>query len=135
MINYSDTRLDDFSLPNSDPLFYMLRFHKINDLYKLRITKFVFKCLNKDTPENFHNWFTLTSNIHRYNTRSKFTNIETNSTMRTLFTHSVRTSHYGLKLTKVLGSKIWNQLSPSLRVEDLPFSSFYNELKNILLLP
>ena len=41
-------------------------------IFKLKIAKRIRKCLNKNTPINFHNWFILTTQIHIYNTRSKF---------------------------------------------------------------
>ena len=135
MITFSDKRLENYSLPASDPLFFRLGFLKVHDIFKLKIAKFVFKSLNNDTPLTFHDWFTLTSHIHRYNTRSKFTNIDSESETRTLFIHYARTTHYGMKLIKVLGSRIWNQLPPFLRVEDMTPYSFNYQIKKHLLFP
>ena len=58
---------------------------------------FIYKCLNKNTPINFHNWFLYTTQIHNYNTRSGY--IDTNQLISTknLFIPTARTSHYGLK--------------------------------------
>ena len=62
------------------------------------------------TPVNFHNWYQLTSQMNKYNIRSKFVNIENAVATRTLFIPTARTSNYGLKLLKVLGPRIWNSL-------------------------
>ena len=132
LITHSDKRQCDYSFLPSNPLFYTLKFHKIQDIFKLNISKFIFKCLNKSTPINFHCWYRLTSQIHNYNTRSKFVNIQKEVTTQTLFVPTARTTYYGLKLLKVQGSKIWNKLPPSLRNID-SLNSFIKELKIILL--
>ena len=72
LISHCDKRLEDYSLQPSDPLFYKLQIHKIKDIFILRTSKFVFNCLIKITPVNFHSWFRLTVQIHNHNTRSKF---------------------------------------------------------------
>ena len=46
---------------------------------------------------------------------------------------TARTSYYGLKLIKVQGPKLWNNLPSSLRVENLTFSIFIKKLKKNLL--
>ena len=51
---------------------------------------------------------------------------------RTLFVPLARTTYYGLKLLKVHGSKIWNELPPLLRIND-SINIFIKELKIILL--
>ena len=132
LITFSDKRQCDYSFLPSNPLFYTLKFHKIHDIFKINISKFIFKCLNKSTPMNFHSWYRLTSQIHNYNTRSKFVNIQNEVTTQTLFVPTARTTYYGLKLLKVMGSKIWNNLPPSLRNKE-PLNSFIKELKIILI--
>ena len=118
LICYSDVRHADYSFSPSNPLFYKLELHKIYDIFKINLSKFIFKCLNKMTPVNFHNWYQLTSVLNRHDTRSKFVNIENSVKTKTLFVPSARTSHYGLKLLKVLGPKIWNTLPPLLRINE-----------------
>ena len=88
--------LDDYSFPSSNPLFFKLEILKIQDLFKVKINMFIYKCLNKNTPINFHNWFLYTTQIHNYNTRSGY--IDTNQLISTknLFIPTARTSHYGL---------------------------------------
>ena len=128
MISHCDNRYDDYSFHASDPLFYNLNIHKVHDIFVLRIAKFIFNSLIKTTPHNFHNWFILTVQIHNHNTRSKYVDIDKSITTRTLFVPTARTTHYGLKLIKVQGPKIWNNLPSSLRVENLTFSIYIKKL-------
>ena len=133
MITRSDKRQEDYSFLPSDPLFHQLEILKVHDIFKLRVSKFIYNCLNKNNPVLFHSWFTLTSQIHRYNTRSKYVDVDNSITTRTIFVPIARTTHYGLKLTKVKGSKIWNDLPPSLRVENILFSTFNKGIKKHLI--
>ena len=68
MMAYNDLREQDYSFPASDPLFFKLEIFKIQDIFKIKISKFIYKCLDKNIPINFHNWFTLTTQLHNYNT-------------------------------------------------------------------
>ena len=54
-----------------DPLFSVLELLKIYDIFNLQVAKFVYLCLRHETPSIFHDWFTLTSSIHRYATISR----------------------------------------------------------------
>ena len=132
LISFSDKRQPNYSFLPSDPLFFKLEIHKIQDIFKLNISKFIFKCLNKWTPVNFHSWYQLTSSMNKYNTRSKFVNIENFVPTRTLFVPTARTTNYGLKLIKVSGPKIWNSLPPLLRINE-SLNSFIKKLKIILI--
>ena len=132
LICCSDIRHADYSFSPSNPLFYKLGLHKIHDIFKMNLSKFIFKCLNNMTPVSFHSWYQLTSVLNRYNTRSKFVNIENLIETKTLFVPTARTSHYGLKLLKVLGPKIWNTLPPLLRINE-SINNFNKKLKIILL--
>ena len=132
LITFSDKRQTDYSFLPSDPLFLKLGIHKIFDIFKLMISKFIFKCLNKTSPINFYNWFILTSHLHKHNTRSKFFNIINSDLTRTLFIPTARTTHYGLKLIKVQGPKMWNKLPPLLRKHD-SLNSFIKDLKTLFI--
>ena len=133
LITFSDKRLDDYSFTTSDPIFFKLKIHKINDIFKIMVSKFIFNCLNKTNPVNFHSWYNTTSQIHNHNTRSKSIDIDNSIITRTLFIPVARTTHYGLKLLKVQGPKIWNKLPPSLRTKDTVSNSFMKELKIFLI--
>ena len=97
MLTFNDLRQQDFSFPSSDPLFYKLEILKIQDIFKVKIGKFIYRCLNKNITTNFHNWFILTIQIHNHNTRSKFMNSGQLINSINLFIPTARTSHYGLK--------------------------------------
>ena len=133
MISYYDTRMENFAFYPSDPLFYKHHIHKVQDIFILRIAKFIYNSLIKNTPVNFHSWFKVTSQIHNHNTRSKYVDINKSTLTRTLFVPTARTTHYGLKLIKVQGPKIWNKLPALLRVENMAFSTFIKKLKTHLL--
>ena len=133
IITYCDTRLENFAFYPSDPLFYKHHIHKVQDVFIIRMAKFIYNCLIKNTPVNFHHWFKLTDEIHNHNTRSKYVDINNSIITRTLFVPNARTTNYGLKLIKVQGTKIWNKLPTSLRVENLAFSTFIGKLKTHLL--
>ena len=61
MLTHNEVRQNDYSFLSSNPLFLKLEILKIQDLFKVKIGKFIYKCLNKNTPINFHDWFLLTS--------------------------------------------------------------------------
>ena len=132
LICYSDKRNADFSFPPCDPLFFKLELHKIYDIFKISVSKFIFKCLNNLAPVNFHSWYHLTSVLNKYNTRSKYANFDNSIKTKTLFVPIARTSNYGLKLLKVLGPKIWNSLPPLLRINN-SLNNFNKKIKHILI--
>ena len=68
--------------------------------------KFIYKCLNLDTPEKFHDWFKLNCDSHPYNTRSNFIDINNIVKSNNIFICNARTSFYGLRLIKVEGLKL-----------------------------
>ena len=109
IITYNDTLpLVPVPLHPTDSLFYKLEILKLQDVFKLQVSKFIFDCLHLYTPANFHNWFALNHHIHSYNTRSMFLDIDNLINSNNLFIVNARTTHYGLKLLKVSGPKIWN---------------------------
>ena len=132
MINFTDKRQTDYSFPPSDPLFFKMEILKIHDIFKMMISKFIFNCLNEKNPINFHSWYKLTTLGGKHNTRSKFVDIDNDITTRTLKIPTARTTHCGLKLLKVQGSKIWNKLPPSLRIVE-SLNSFIKEYKKKLI--
>ena len=116
LLSYSNTRNSDYSLfPPSNPLVFKEQMLKVQDLFKMRIAKFIHNCLNKSSPVNFHLWFKLTILIHNHDTRFKYISIDNLITTNNLFIPTARTSHYGLKLIKVQGPKIWNEIPPLIR--------------------
>ena len=132
LITFSDKRLNDYSFLPSDPLFFKLEIHKIHEIFKLMMAKFIFNCLNENNPLNFHSWYILTSQIHNHNTRSKFIDVTNSINTKTLFVPIARTTYYGLKSLKVQGPKMWNKLPPLLRNSN-SIHDFIKKYKNILL--
>ena len=55
---------------HSSPLFYDLKILKLDDLYQLSISVFAYECQNNIAPLYFVNFFTQTTDVHSYNTRS-----------------------------------------------------------------
>jgi hypothetical protein len=82
---------------SSSELHKELNILKINDALKLTTLAFVYKCLNNDTTEYFHNYFT--NNEHSYNTRRR----------HDIAKHKVRTS-LGQSTTHYQGASLWNDL-------------------------
>ena len=85
LLSYSDMRHSDYSFPPSNPIFFKEQMFKVQDLFKMRIAKFIHNCLNKTSPVNFHLWFKLTIQIHNHNTRSKYISIDNLITTNNLF--------------------------------------------------
>ena len=101
-------------LQSADPIFVKMNSMKVVDIYKYQVAKFVFKCLNQNTPVQFHNWFKLNQLIHGHLTRSNF-NVNEGVAINNLFVPSIRTTNYGLKQLKVNGPRIWNELPSYLK--------------------
>ena len=132
MINYSDKRLPDFAFPSADPLFLKLGFLKVHNIFRLKIAKFIHNSLNKYNPTIFHSWFKLTTQTHTQSTRSKYIDIVGLRTSNNLFIPMARTSHYGLKLLKVQGPKIWNVIPPTIR-NNTSTQCFIKDLRTYLM--
>ena len=98
----------------------------------MNVSKFIFKCLNKTNPNNFHSWYILSSQVNNHNTRSRYIDINTLITTRSLFIPFSRTKHYGLNQLKVQGPKIWNNISPLIR-NNTSIKIFLKELKNTII--
>ena len=99
----------------ANPLFYGMEILKIYDVFKLQLAKFIFNCIHLTTPPIFYNWFKLITTVHNYNTRSTFFNIDHDHISNNLFIINARTTHYGLKLLKVSGPKLWNSIPNKIR--------------------
>ena len=53
------TRNNLGTLAPSSPLFLQTSILKIHDIFKLQTCKFVFNCLNKTSPTNFHGYYSI----------------------------------------------------------------------------
>ena len=119
-------------LASSNPMFFKLEILEVKDIFTLQISKFIYRCLNLDTPDNFHEWFKLNCVSHPYNTRSNFIDINTIVKSNNIFILGARTSFYGLRLIMVEGPKLWNAL-PKYICNNNSLISFVKCLKNYLL--
>ena len=95
----------------------------------MRISNFIYNCLNKNSPVNFQLWFRLTIQVH--NTRSRYINIDKSIYTNNLFIPTTRTSHYDLKLIKVQGPKTLNEIPPTIR-NSISSNIFIKKYKQIL---
>ena len=99
-----------FQLPTapSAPLFHSFKIAKLEDMLHLNILTFVYKAINKLTPVYFHNYFTLDSSVHRFETSQ--------ASRGDLFISLKRTTLHGLKTVHYFGSRLWNTLPLFIRV-------------------
>ena len=118
-------------LASTNPMFLKLEILKVNDIFTLHLSKFIYKCLIQETPVNFHDWFKLYCDSHSYNTRSNISDINNITKSNNLFIRSARTSFYGLRLIKVEGPKLWNALPKSIR-SITSIQPFITNLKNYM---
>ena len=124
LITFKDKRQTDYSLPASNPIFNNLKILKFPDISMLYISRFVFRCLNKLSTEQFHTWFKTTSNTYTYNTRS--------GTQNNLYLPYARTTNYGQRSIKYHGPKIWNELPIHIKKIET-YATFTSMLKHYLL--
>ena len=109
---------------HSLPLFSNLKVLKVDDLYKLSISSFVYECHNNLAPTHFTDYFTQISAIHSYNTRvaarGEYVIVRKNTLV------------YGIRPICFNGAKIWNDIPPEIR--DSPSVwNFGKRLKKLLL--
>ena len=97
----------------TDPLFYKLEVLKVQDVFKLQVSNFIFNCLQLNTPTIFHNWFRLNYTIHNGNTRWGSFDMDNGVGSNGGVIMGAKTTHYGLKGLKVSGPKIWRAHSKS----------------------
>ena len=113
------------------PLFFELGLLNVKDVFLLQLSKFIHKCLNSNIICNFDNWFKLNCEVHKHQTRSNYNHYNQNYT-NNLFIPFGRTTNYGLKLIKVSGPKLWNNVPLDIRIIK-SLSNFKITLKNYIL--
>ena len=104
---------------HSAPLFKQFKLLKLNDLYCLNLGKFMYKYNHNALPSCFNSFFTLTSNIHSYDTRS--------TRNKKLYVRFNRTSLFRNSLVQ-RGTTYWNSLSDSLKSSPT-LSNFAKKIK------
>ena len=92
---------NNFAAP-STPIFSELKILKLYDLFYLKLLSFVYECITKTSPSYFHDYFTLLSSIHQYDTRQ--------ACMGGIFLNRRNTLQYGIRSVRYTGAKSWNEL-------------------------
>ena len=106
------------------PLFSNLKLLKVDDLYKLSISSFVYECHNNLAPTHFTDYFTQISAVHSYNTKGA-------AHGNYFIVRKTYTSVWNM-FNLFNGTKIWNNIPPEIR--DSPFIwNFRKRLKKLLL--
>ena len=96
-------------------------------IYKHQVSKFVFKCINRITPEQFHDWY---KSWDWWTFYTSYFNVNDGIIINNLFVPSANTSKYGSKQLKVNGPRIWNKLPSYLK-----YASSLNIIINNLFVP
>ena len=103
-------------LPSSEPLYKKLEILKIQDIYELSISNFVFSTLTFDSPAIFHDWFRYGYEVHDHTTRSSSSIIresyfEVGYAQQTFTLHTKGANNdYGRKMIQVCAPLIWNRI-------------------------
>ena len=118
---------NNFAAP-STPIFSELKILKLYDLFYLKLLSFVYECINKTSPSYFHDYFTLLSSVHQYDTRQ--------ARMGGIFLNRRNTLQYGIRSVRYTGAKSWNELPIIIKQcpSKLRFRQQYTTLMNSLVL-
>ena len=100
-------KFEPFSAPSA-PMFQPLKILKLEDTLHLNILTFVYKAINKLSPSHFHNYFHLSTSVHKIGTQQ--------ATRGDLFKSLKSTAMYCLQTIQYFGSKLWNTLPLFIRV-------------------
>ena len=106
------------------PIYRRLQVLKINDLYKLETAKFMHQLLDKSLPASFEKYFTRTTFVCRYSTRT--------SEHNDYFLPHFSTSRLQRSIT-FCGVKIWNSIP--CKFKNLSLKKFISEYKLHLIKP
>ena len=111
-------------IASSAPLFDALQILKLNDIFKLQVTSFVYECLNNLAPIYFREYFVNIHSVHNIGTRQ--------SKKGGRFALRCNTTQYGLRSIHYSGVRIWNSLPVEIR-ESPSLSVFKKKLKDLFL--
>lgn len=113
---------EHFTSP-STPIFSDLKILKLQDLFQLKLLCFVYDCVNKISPNCFHNFFESVTNVHQYGTRQASKN--------DIFLNRKNTLQYGIRSVRFFGAKSWNNIPVDIKTSSSAFS-FRQKLKAFL---
>ena len=111
-------------IASSAPLFDALQILKLNDIFKLQVTSFVYECLNNLVRIYFREYFVSIHSVHNIGTRQ--------SKKGDLFALCCNTTQYGLRSIHYLGVHIWNSLPNEIR-ESRSLSTFKKKFEDFFL--
>ena len=94
-------------LSPSLPIFKDRKHLKLFDIFKVHLLTFVYDSVTKTSPSCFHNIYLFSSSVHRYSTRQ--------ASQGDLYLFRKDSLQYGLKSSRYLGAKLWNELPVELR--------------------
>ena len=111
-----------FKEPNShtEPLFDQLQFLKIRDIHEFQLLSFMYDCQNHLAPTHFHSYFTLSPEMHGYNTRL--------ASSGDLFLTRKTPFQFGIRSIQYSGARLWNCI-PILIRESPSRTIFVTKLK------
>ena len=109
------TNMDNFYIENN--------ILTVKHIYNYNIGLFMYKYVNKMTPDVFDNFFSSISDIHQYETR--------NATMKLLYKTFHGTTR-GQKTFKYCGPRIWNFIIKNIN-PNCPISSFKTHSRQLFL--
>ena len=99
----------------------LCKFFKLNDLFKLQVTSFVYECRNNLAPIYFREYFVCIHSVHSIRKRK--------SKKGYLFGLRCNTTQYGLRSIHYSGVRIWDSLPVEIR-ESSSLSNFKKKLKD-----
>ena len=106
------------------PLFSDLQILKLDDIYHLYISSFVYECHNNLAPNRFSDYFTQVFDMHHYYTRSVSNG--------DFFLERKNTLQYDLRSVCFNGAKIWNNIPLDIR-NSPSVGNFKKKIKQLLL--
>ena len=104
--------------------FLNLRILKLDDLYKLALSKFMYLYYHDKLPDYFSEFFAVAKVTHRYETRSR---LNPNINFRPIDCNKVSMQ----RLIRFTGPKTWEEIP--LRIRELRISVFKKEIPNRIL--
>ena len=99
-------------------LYHELKLLKVKDMYHLEMAKFMYLFQHNKLPRLYHNYFTSTKSVHKYNTRC--------TSYGNYYLHAIN-SNAAKKALQYSGAQIWNGLQP--KWKDLSFPKFKEAVK------
>ena len=105
---------------SSAPLFDSLCVLRLNDIFKLQTSSFVYECIHNLAPVYFSNYFTSIESIHNIGTCQ--------SSKGDLYVVRCNTTQYGLRSIHYSGVRLWNSIPNEIK-DSHSLSSFHHKLR------